>query len=71
MSEEYDKYYKKGGSYELPTEIFNDLLEQLQAYKDKEYKLNRIINLINDNAERVDIIMQIAIQEILNEGSDE
>ena len=41
---EYENYYKKGGSYELPTEIFLDLLEEHQELKQENEKLNNIIN---------------------------
>ena len=41
---EYEKYYKKGGSYELPTEIFLDLLEEHQELEQEIERLNNIIN---------------------------
>lgn len=38
----YDKYYRKGGDYVIPIEIFNDLLgenEELQKKLDKAIEL--------------------------------
>lgn len=35
----YDKYYKKGGTYEIPTEIFNDLLDELSQLKQEKKEL--------------------------------
>ena len=32
---EYEKYYQKGGNYLIPTEIFNELLEENQELKSK------------------------------------
>ncbi len=34
---DYDKYYKKGGTYVIPVEIFNELFDELE-------RLNNIIN---------------------------
>lgn len=34
--EDYEKFYKKGGTYEIPTEIFNELLDE---YEEKIKKL--------------------------------
>lgn len=33
--EEYDKYYQKGGTYEIPVEIFNNLLDELDTSNNK------------------------------------
>lgn len=34
---DYDKYYKKGGTYVIPVELFNELYDELE-------RLNNIIN---------------------------
>ena len=31
---EYEKYYKKGGSYLIPKEIFDELQQENQKYKE-------------------------------------
>lgn len=41
-AEDYDKYYCKGGNYVIPTEIFNELLEENQKYKEVIDKLKNI-----------------------------
>lgn len=43
-TEDYDKYYHKGGNYVIPTEIFNELLEEKQKYKEVIDKLEFIKN---------------------------
>ena len=30
----YDKYYKQGGTYELPIEVFNELMDRLEEQED-------------------------------------
>ena len=35
----YDKYYRKGGDYVIPVEIFNDLLGELEELHNKIDKL--------------------------------
>ena len=38
--EYYDKYYQQGGSYVIPVEIFNELFEDYECFKNdcKKYK---------------------------------
>lgn len=50
---DYDKYYQQGGSYVIPVEIFNELFEDYECFKNdcKKYKeviekLNNKINLL-------------------------
>ena len=31
---DYDKYYKQGGTYELPIEVFNELMDRLEEQED-------------------------------------
>lgn len=42
--EEYEKYYQKGGTYELPIEIFNDIISELQQYKQQIDELKEYVN---------------------------
>lgn len=52
---DYDKYYKKGGTYVIPVEVFNELFDELerqtsnyeQALEDLDKKEN-IIKELND-----------------------
>lgn len=39
---DYDKYYKKGGTYVIPVEIFNELFDELE-------RLNNIIDELESN----------------------
>lgn len=49
--EDYDKYYQQGGSYVIPVEIFNELFEDYECFKNdcKKYKevINKNIELLN------------------------
>ena len=38
--QDYDKYYQQGGSYVIPVEIFNELFEDYECFKNdcKKYK---------------------------------
>lgn len=48
---DYDKYYQQGGSYVIPVEIFNELFEDYECFKNdcKKYKevINKTIELLN------------------------
>lgn len=37
---DYDKYYKKGGDYVLPIEIFNELFDEIERLKEELKSLN-------------------------------
>lgn len=41
---DYEKYYQTGGTYVLPTEVFNDILDELSRYKEANKKLIEKIN---------------------------
>jgi hypothetical protein len=41
----YEKYYKIGGSYELPAEIFLDLLEEHQELEQEIERLNEELEI--------------------------
>ena len=49
---DYDKYYKKGGTYVIPVEIFNDLCEELEEQerhiKEADFEIERLNNIINE-----------------------
>lgn len=51
--QDYDKYYQQGGSYVIPVEIFNELFEDYECFKNdcKKYKevIDKAIEYINDN----------------------
>lgn len=40
--EDYEKYYQKGGSYVIPTEVFNELFNELEAWKEQAKKIEKI-----------------------------
>ena len=42
---EYEKYYQKGGSYLIPKEIFDELLEENQKYKEVIHKVIEYIKI--------------------------
>lgn len=80
---EHEQYYRKGGTYELPIEIYNDLIGQIDE-KDKEIeRLNNIINelekYIDDNYFYDDVGMKIfdvslledKIKELKESGNNE
>lgn len=55
--EDYEKYYQKGGSYVIPVEVFNELLEEKQKLK-KELKSYQEmyfdkVAIINDAIEEI------------------
>lgn len=49
--QDYDKYYQQGGSYVIPVEIFNELFEDYECFKNdcKKYKevIDRAIKCID------------------------
>ena len=49
--QDYDKYYQQGGSYVIPVEIFNELFEDYECFKNdcKKYKevIDRAIKFID------------------------
>ena len=50
--QDYDKYYQQGGSYVIPVEIFNELFEDYECFKNdcKKYKevIDRAIKCIEN-----------------------
>ena len=75
---DYDKYYQQGGSYVIPVEIFNELFEDYECFKNdcKKYKevidkLNNKINLLKtcEDKPKEDIIYPH--WEICNETKQE
>ena len=51
--DDYEKYYQKGGSYVIPVEIFNELFNDYECFKNdyQKYKeaLNKAIEYIEEN----------------------
>ena len=51
--QDYDKYYQQGGSYVIPVEIFNELFEDYECFKNdcKKYKevIEKAIKFIEDS----------------------
>lgn len=50
--EDYDKYYQQGGSYVIPVEIFNELFEDYECFKNdcKKYKevIDKTIEILDN-----------------------
>ena len=44
---DYDKYYQQGGNYVIPVEIFNELLEDYECFKNDCKKLKEVIDKID------------------------
>ena len=66
--QDYDKYYQQGGSYIIPVEIFNELFEDYECFKNdcKKYKevidkAIEILKLCNSQCakETIDILKEV------------
>ena len=42
--QDYDKYYQQGGSYVIPVEIFNELIEDYECFKNDCNKYKEVID---------------------------
>ena len=71
---DYDKYYKKGGTYVIPVELFNELFDELerlscnyeQALEDLDKKeIERLNNELKEFKEEHKIMKQILIENNL------
>ena len=67
---EYEKYYQKGGSYLIPKEIFDELLEENKKYKEV---IDKAIEFTNKNwgtwcTHHLEYMTKL--QNILNEVSE-
>ena len=62
--QDYDKYYQQGGSYVIPVEIFNELFEDYECFKNdcKKYK-----EVIDKTKMRISAIIKKYQQKIDNE----
>lgn len=60
--EDYEKYYQKGGSYVIPTEVFNELFNEMEAWKEQ---VKNIETIRLDQTKKVFDI----IANIIKEGS--
>lgn len=45
--QDYEKYYQKGGSYIIPTEIFNELFDDYECFKNDCKKYKEVIDKLN------------------------
>ena len=50
--QDYDKYYQQGGSYVIPVEIFNELFEDYECFKNDCKKYKEVINRIEKYIEK-------------------
>ena len=54
---DYDKYYKKGGTYVIPVELFNELFDELERlsfnYEQALEDLDKKDNIINELEEYI------------------
>lgn len=74
MISEYDEYYQTGGTYVLPVEILNQLLEEkehlldLQKNMDKQYEeLENNWNMIKRMMKRIyNVTQDILLGEVLD-----
>lgn len=43
--EDYEQYHQKGGTYVMPVEVFNELFEEMESWKEEclEYRKNENI----------------------------
>ena len=47
--DDYEKYYQKGGSYVIPIEAFNDLVEEMECFRKECKQLkNELIKEYNE-----------------------
>ena len=42
--EDYEKYYQTGGSYIIPVEIFNELFDEYECFKNEYQKYKEVID---------------------------
>ena len=42
--QDYDKYYQQGGSYVIPVEVFNELFEDYECFKNDCKKRKEVID---------------------------
>ena len=62
--EDYEKYYQKGGSYVIPVEIFNELFEDYECFKNDCKKYKEVIDKLKM---RISAIIKKYQQKIDNE----
>ena len=55
--DDYEKYYQKGGSYVTPVEIFNELFNDYECFKNDYQKYKEVIDkAVNDIQEIIDAV---------------
>ena len=45
----YDQYYQKGGNYMIPTEVFNELIEENKHLKDLQKSMDKQYRKLENN----------------------
>ena len=56
-SDDYEKYYQKGGSYVIPVEIFNELFNDYECFKNDYQKYKEVLDkAVNDIQEIIDAV---------------
>lgn len=64
--QDYDKYYQQGGSYVIPVEIFNELFEDYECFKNDCKKYKEVIEkAIND----IDLVIELIKQQPTEDDS--
>ena len=53
--EDYKKYYQTGGSYVIPVEIFNELFEDYEFFKNDCKKYKEVFNKVREYIWRTEI----------------
>ena len=48
---DYDKYYQQGGNYVIPVEIFNELFEDYECFKNDCKKYKEVIDKLREYIE--------------------
>ena len=55
--DDYEKYYQKGGSYVIPVEIFNELFNDYECFKNDYQKYKEVLDkAVNDIQEIIDAV---------------
>lgn len=63
--QDYDKYYQQGGSYVIPVEVFNELFEDYECFKNDCKKYKEVIDKVKEYIEQnSDIYLNIMENKI-------
>ena len=64
--QDYDKYYQQGGIYVIPVEIFNELFEDYDCFKNDCKKYKEVIDMTIDN---IDLVIELIKQQPTEDDS--